>query len=97
MRIRDWRVALLCLIAFGLIECCFADTQTPILAHEEPAIQREFQNAYQSINVKPSVSSGAGAPSKAPGKLGDIYISTTTAKVYIATATATSASWVVVN
>lgn len=70
---------------------------TPLLVHEDPQTQREFQNTYQSINSKPSISKGAGAPNSAPSKVGDIYISTSTSKIYIATGTVTSSSWMIIN
>ena len=35
----------------------------------------------------------AGAPSSAPGNIGDIYIDTTNKKMYIAMGTSSSADW----
>ena len=60
----------------------------------------EMQNIYQNIPNKtttPAIYIGAGAPSFTPGKIGDIFVSTTTSKVYLSTSTATSGSWAVVN
>lgn len=60
----------------------------------------EMQNIYSSIPNKsttPAIYVGAGAPSFSPPKVGDEYIDTTNKKVYFSTATATSASWLVVN
>ena len=37
--------------------------------------------------------SAAGAPSSAPGNIGDIYIDTTNKKMYIAMGTSSSADW----
>ena len=67
------------------------------LPHKDAADEREFQNVYQTISKTPDVYTGTGAPSKAPVKIGDFYISTSTSKVYIATATATSGSWAILN
>ncbi len=41
----------------------------------------------------PDISSGAGAPSSTPGKVGDIYIDTTGDDSYFAVGTASSADW----
>jgi len=70
---------------------------TPLLPHKDPADQREFQNVYQNMAKGPSIIIGAGAPLSAPQKIGDIFVSTSTAKIYISTAIATSASWVIIN
>ena len=69
----------------------------PLLTHEDTSDQREFQNVCQVINTKPSVYTGSGAPPQAPERVGDIYIATSTAKVYISTATVTKASWAILN
>ncbi len=100
MRIKDWRIAFGFLLLCGLVECSWGASPSQgsvILPHEDAANEREFQNVYQNINTKPTIYTGAGPPSFAPQKIGDIYVSTTTAKVYISTANATSASWIVVN
>jgi hypothetical protein len=70
---------------------------TPLLPVPDPATYRDLQNLSQTIAYAPSIFTGAGAPNFAPQKIGDIYVSTTTAKIYISTAIATSASWAVVN
>jgi hypothetical protein len=60
----------------------------------------EMQNIYQNIpnkNTTPAIYIGAGAPSFTPGKIGDIFVSTTTSKVYLSTSTVTSGSWSVLN
>lgn len=43
--------------------------------------------------ARPSISSGAGAPSSTPSKVGDIYIDTTNDNSYIAVATTASSDW----
>lgn len=100
MKIRGVRwpfiIGFLMIIAF--IERSFGNTNpTPLLTHKDAADQREFQNVYQNINAKPSTTIGAGAPTFAPRNFGDIFISTTTSKIYIATGTANSGSWAVIN
>lgn len=99
MRVRDWRLAFVFLLIVTGVEFCFSASTltTPILPHKDPNDQAEFQHAYQTISHAPSIFTGAGAPGYSPQKVGDIYISTTTQKVYISTATLTSGSWVVVN
>jgi hypothetical protein len=95
MRIRDWRMAILFLLAVMLAESCFAGC--PLLVHDDPNNQREFQNVCQQLTATPLITTSAAAPTFTPRRVGDIDISTSTAKVYIATATISSASWAVVN
>ncbi|HJP95968.1 MAG TPA: hypothetical protein VJ843_01200 [Candidatus Saccharimonadales bacterium] len=45
----------------------------------------------------PTVSTGSGAPATTPAKAGDMYVDTAGAKVYVATGTASSASWTALN
>lgn len=70
---------------------------TPLLPHKDQGDQREFQNVYQNMAKGPAIYIGAGAPNFAPQKIGDEFISTTTAKIYFATATVNSSSWMIVN
>jgi len=99
VRIRDWRFVFLFLIFCGLVESCFSATTTssPLLVHKDPKDQKEFQNLYQTLSRAPSIFLSAGAPGNAPQKIGDIDVSTTTGKVYISTAIASSASWALLN
>jgi hypothetical protein len=69
----------------------------PVVPHKDPAIEREFQNNYQAISQKPTIFIGAGVPAFSPSKIGDIFVSTTTSKIYISTATSTPQGWDVVN
>ena len=60
----------------------------------------EMHNIYGTLapkNTTPVIFIGPSAPTFAPNKAGDIFISTGTSKVYIATAAATSGSWAIVN
>lgn len=84
---------LFCALSFRLASA----TQTPLLPHKDPSDEREFQNVYQTISKSPNVYTGSGSPSTAPIKVGDFYINTSASKVYIATGTATSGSWTVLN
>jgi len=95
-----WPFVLLFLLGCGGVMVCWgaAPSQSNvIIPHQDPANQREFQNVYQVLNTKPNIYIGAGAPSFAPQKQGDIFISTSTSKVYISTDTLTSSSWAIVN
>lgn len=87
------------LIAFlgSLSLAVFVHAGCPLLPHADPADQREFQNVCQQLSAAPSVSTGTGAPTFRPKKIGDEYIDTTNHKVYFSTATATSGSWLIVN
>ena len=87
---------LLILLAFPVM----ADSQHYGPKYDSDRTNLEFQNVYKDIPTlatTPTVTTGAGAPSKAPKRIGDIYISTTTSKVYIATSTVNGASFAVVN
>jgi len=45
----------------------------------------------------PTISSGVEAPASTPTKVGDIYVDTNLAKVYIAAGTTNSSDWKVLN
>ena len=51
----------------------------------------------QLLNSYSQITNGTSAPASTPAKLGDIYIKTDTAKVYIATGVSSSADWTLVN
>lgn len=51
------------------------------------------QSVKAYVDAKPTISSGAGAPSSTPSKVGDIYIDTTGDDAYVAVGTASSADW----
>ena len=50
-----------------------------------------------SPEMSPVISSGAGAPGTTPAKIGDMYIDTSGAKVYVACAVSSSADWKILN
>lgn len=88
------------LVAYSLAAvCCAVSTNVNVIIpqNNDPVSQRNFQNVYSAINSKPSISSGAGVPALAPVKVGDIYINTSAGKVYIATGTANSGSYAILN
>jgi hypothetical protein len=70
---------------------------TPLVTHKDVGEQREFQNMYQNMAKNPSIFIGAGAPSFAPQKAGDIFISTSTSKVYISKDNVDPTSWLLMN
>jgi hypothetical protein len=70
-----------------------APSPTPLLPHKDQADEKEFQNVYQNMQKLPTINIGAGVPTYTPKKIGDIFVSTTTANVYIATGTVNSGSW----
>lgn len=45
----------------------------------------------------PYITSGSGAPGTTPGKIGDMYVRTSNAKVYVSTGTSSSADWTILN
>ena len=52
-----------------------------------------FTELYNAVGSASSASSGAGAPTSTPDKVGDIYVDTTNDDAYIATGTSSSADW----
>jgi len=66
------------------------DGKTPIPIYANPTTHRLLvDNA--------GVTSGTSVPSSTPTALGQVYIKTDTAKVYIATGTSSSSDWTIVN
>lgn len=60
----------------------------------------EMHNIYNNMPnkaVTPSVYIGSGAPSFVPPKVGDLFISTSTSKVYLSTSAVTTGSWAILN
>lgn len=50
-----------------------------------------------NLTTSPIVSSGSGAPSSIPPKVGDIYIDTTNYKTYVSNGTSSSSDWIKQN
>lgn len=68
------------------------DTQYPSakLVSDELALKA-------NANETPVISSGSGAPSSTPSKVGDIYVDTSNYKTYISKGTSSSADWIKQN
>ncbi len=56
-----------------------------------------FNAIWRYVGMSASASSGIVAPTSTPAKVGDIYVDTILKKIYVATGTASSADWEVVN
>ena len=56
-------------------------------------LSSEWNDMVTDQKSRSLVTSGAGAPSSAPGSIGDIYIDTTNSKIYIATGTSSSSDY----
>lgn len=75
-------------------------TEIPTIAaiHKLKQILTAWRTALIANELtQPTISSGAGAPSSTPTKVGDIYVDTTNAKGYIATAISASTDWKILN
>ena len=71
----------------------------PIYTHPQP-VQEEFRIIYTEkaeARTSPKIFTSTAIPSVAPEKIGDIFINTSTGKVYIATGTANSGSFAILN
>lgn len=75
----------------------FADG--PAYRHEGKT-QEEFQILYNEKADKrttPKIYTSTSTPTFAPSKYGDIFVNTTSGKVYIASGTSNSGSWAILN
>lgn len=54
-------------------------------------------DAPQLFYALPNITSGIVVPASTPSKIGNIYINTALAKVYISTGTSSSADWTILN
>ena len=71
----------------------------PIYTHPQPT-QEEFRVLYTEkaeARTAPKIFTSTAIPSVAPEKIGDIFINTSTGKVYIATGTANSGDFAILN
>jgi hypothetical protein len=90
--------AFLLVCGIGALVYANPGNASPIVTHQkDPAVQREFINAYASINQRPAIVSGSGVPTMGPGKVGNVYIDTQNGKVYVSTGTANAGAWVKLN
>jgi len=89
---------LLCIV-FLIFYTVQALATGPVYTHPQP-VQEEFRVLYTEkaeARTSPKIFTSTAVPSIAPEKTGDIFINTSTSKVYIATATASSGSWAILN
>lgn len=56
-----------------------------------------FSRLVDLLGRTPERSTGTAAPTTTPTKIGNIFVDTANAKVYVATGTASSSDWTVVN
>lgn len=73
----------------SLIAVSSVDLETPIRLVADPVTRR--------LLVQTFTFSGSGAPTSTPTTVGQMYIDTAAAKVYISTGTASSADWSILN
>ena len=66
-----------------------ADGITPVVLWADPVTHK--------LLVQWAVSNGAGSPSSTPTALGQVYIDTNAAKVYMSTGTSSSGDWKILN
>lgn len=72
-----------------LLAVSSSDGITPVEVYADPVTHR--------LLVANDVSSGAVAPSSTPSSIGQIYVDTVLAKVYISTGTTNSSDWKILN
>lgn len=56
-----------------------------------------FNSVFRLLGLAPTISQGIIAPTSTPRKVGDMYVDTFLADVYISTGTSTSADWTLIN
>jgi hypothetical protein len=61
------------------------------------ASEKDLNNIFQFVGNCPQVYSGKVVPNLAPKRIGDIYINTATAKVYIATGISSASDFKILN
>jgi len=57
--------------------------------------EKKPQAAPEQNNAE--ITSGSGAPSSTPSKIGNIYVDTAGSKVYVSTAISASGDWKILN
>lgn len=60
---------------------------------EDDILSNDWNLMVTDQKTRAVITSGAGAPSGTPGKVGDIYIDTTNLKIYIATGSSSSSDF----
>ena len=70
----------------------------PVYVHKSPE-HEEFTSLYKDkaeASMTPRIYIGAGSPTFASNKIGDLFVSTSTAKIYVSTSAAVN-GWVILN
>ncbi len=72
-------------------------TQKLGLLESSYTIPRDIETALRErLNIA-NITSGSGAPTTIPKKLGDVYVDTTNAKIYCATGLSTASDFKILN
>lgn len=72
-----------------LLAVSSTDNETRVRLLADPVTQRLLVQQY--------VYQGAGAPSSTPTSVGQMYVDTAAAKVYVSTGTSSSSDWTILN
>lgn len=56
-----------------------------------------FNSVFYYLKRSPTISTGTAAPTTTPSKVGDMFVDTMNADVYVATGTTNSSDWTVLN
>ena len=67
------------------------------LSIQDSTVLLDGSGNFSGASNVPYITSGTGAPGTTPGKIGDMYIRTSNAKVYVATGTSSSTDWTILN
>jgi hypothetical protein len=73
-----------------LLAVSSVDGVTPVVLYADPVTHRLYVD-------NPAVTSGVVAPSSTPTALGQMFIDTAAAKVYVSTGTSASTDWKILN
>lgn len=57
----------------------------------------QTKQASPAVATTPTISSGTSAPATTPVKVGDIFVDTSSKKMYVATGIASSNDWTILN
>lgn len=79
-----------------------AKTSMTITAKQDPIsyvvdIDTDLITLFVAMRTTPQVTKGVVAPTSTPKQIGDIFVDTVLAEVYIATGIASSADWTLLN
>lgn len=60
-------------------------------------VDGDLKRIFQRLRRTPDITSGSGAPTSTPSRIGNIYVDTTGIKFYMASGHASSGDWKVLN